>query len=79
MLNFDNIAFRSRAFGSAALNMVYTAQGSIDAYVEYGLHSWDMAAAAIILKEAGDYLMVIWLFNGYCYRGISDGSKWFDF
>ena len=54
MLNFDNIAFRSRAFGSAALNMVYTAQGSIDAYVEYGLHSWDMAAAAIILKEAGD-------------------------
>lgn len=47
----------SRAFGSAALNMVYTAQGSIDAYVEYGLHSWDMAAAAIILKEAGGYLM----------------------
>uniref|UniRef100_A0A914DBP2 Inositol-1-monophosphatase n=1 Tax=Acrobeloides nanus TaxID=290746 RepID=A0A914DBP2_9BILA len=42
-----------RAFGSAAINMVYVAQGSIDAYVEYGLHCWDIAAAAMILKEAG--------------------------
>jgi len=47
----------SRAFGSAAINMVYTAQGSIDAYVEYGLHSWDMAAAAVIVKEAGGVLI----------------------
>ncbi|KAH7728652.1 Inositol-1 [Aphelenchoides avenae] len=46
-----------RAFGSAALHMVYVAQGSIDAYVEYGLHSWDIAAAAVIVKEAGGVLM----------------------
>lgn len=46
-----------RAFGSAAINMVYCAQGSIDAYVEYGLHSWDIAGAAVILKEAGGCLM----------------------
>ncbi|CAD5205692.1 unnamed protein product [Bursaphelenchus okinawaensis] len=42
-----------RAFGSAAINMVYVAQGSVDAYVEYGIHSWDIAAAAIIVQEAG--------------------------
>uniref|UniRef100_A0A183BVT9 Inositol-1-monophosphatase n=1 Tax=Globodera pallida TaxID=36090 RepID=A0A183BVT9_GLOPA len=42
-----------RSFGSAAINMMYLAQGSIDAYVEYGLHSWDMAAAVVIVKEAG--------------------------
>lgn len=33
--------------------MVCVAQGSLDAYVEYGLHCWDVAAAAVILKEAG--------------------------
>uniref|UniRef100_A0A914X146 Inositol-1-monophosphatase n=1 Tax=Plectus sambesii TaxID=2011161 RepID=A0A914X146_9BILA len=42
-----------RSFGSAAINMVCVAQGSLDAYVEYGLHCWDVAAAAVILKEAG--------------------------
>jgi myo-inositol-1(or 4)-monophosphatase len=47
----------TRAFGSAAINMVYTAQGSIDAYFEYGLHSWDMAAAAVIVAEAGGVLL----------------------
>jgi len=47
----------NRGLGSAAMNMVYTAQGSIDAYVEYGLHSWDMAAAAVIVKEAGCRIM----------------------
>lgn len=42
-----------RAFGAASINMVYVAQGSVDAYVEYGLHSWDMAAAVVIIREAG--------------------------
>jgi myo-inositol-1(or 4)-monophosphatase len=46
-----------RAFGSAALHMVYVAQGSIDAYVEYGLHCWDIAASSVILKEAGGVLL----------------------
>ena len=46
-----------RAFGSAAINMVYVAQGSVDAYVEYGIHSWDIAAAAVILREAGGFLI----------------------
>jgi len=46
-----------RAFGSAAINTVYVAQGSIDAYMEYGLHCWDIAAAAIILKEAGGHVI----------------------
>lgn len=25
----------------------------MDAYVEYGLHAWDMAAPAVVLLEAG--------------------------
>uniref|UniRef100_A0A7E4ZSN8 Inositol-1-monophosphatase n=1 Tax=Panagrellus redivivus TaxID=6233 RepID=A0A7E4ZSN8_PANRE len=53
----DKNAHGHRAFGSAAINMVYVAQGSIDAYIEYGLHSWDIAAAVVICREAGATLL----------------------
>ncbi|KJH52390.1 hypothetical protein DICVIV_01367 [Dictyocaulus viviparus] len=46
-----------RCFGSAAINIVMVAQGSCDAMVEYGLHAWDIAAAAVILSEAGGFLI----------------------
>ncbi|KAI6182315.1 Inositol monophosphatase family-containing protein [Aphelenchoides bicaudatus] len=46
-----------RAFGSAAINQVYVAQGSVDAYVEYGLHSWDICASTIVLTEAGGFII----------------------
>jgi len=46
-----------RAFGSAAINQVMVAQGSIDAYVEYGLHCWDIAASTLILLEAGGFII----------------------
>ncbi|PAV84084.1 hypothetical protein WR25_21182 [Diploscapter pachys] len=42
-----------RSFGSAAINMIMVSQGCVDAYVEYGLHAWDMAAPAVVLLEAG--------------------------
>jgi len=42
-----------RSLGSAAINMCFVAQGSADAYLEYGIHCWDMAAAALIVLEAG--------------------------
>jgi myo-inositol-1(or 4)-monophosphatase len=46
-----------RSLGSAAINMVCIAQGSLDAFVEYGIHCWDIAAAGLILKEAGGALI----------------------
>lgn len=39
------------------MNMVFVAQGGLDAYVEYGIHAWDVAAAGIIVKEAGGVLL----------------------
>lgn len=42
-----------RIMGSAALEMCYVAAGFIDVYWEVGLHPWDLAAGAIILREAG--------------------------
>lgn len=42
-----------RRLGSAALEMSYVAAGMLDAYWEYQLQPWDMAAAGLICKEAG--------------------------
>ena len=37
--------------------MCLVARGCNDAYYEYGIHSWDMAAGAIIVEEAGGILV----------------------
>lgn len=42
-----------RRLGSAALEMSYVAAGMLDAYWEYCLQPWDMAAAGLICQEAG--------------------------
>ncbi|KAJ3210524.1 Inositol monophosphatase 2 [Dinochytrium kinnereticum] len=42
-----------RSLGSAALEACYVARGAIDVFWEAGVHSWDVAAAAIIVRESG--------------------------
>ena len=42
-----------RRLGSAALDLCYTAAGRFDGYWEFGLKPWDIAAGALIIKEAG--------------------------
>lgn len=42
-----------RALGSAALNIAYVAAGWIDLYFSLSLESWDQAAAALLVREAG--------------------------
>jgi myo-inositol-1(or 4)-monophosphatase len=42
-----------RIMGSAALALVYVATGRMDAYVEYGLRLWDVAAGGLIIESAG--------------------------
>ena len=42
-----------RRFGTAATDLAYVACGRFEAYYEYGLQSWDVAAGALIVKEAG--------------------------
>jgi len=46
-----------RSFGSAVLNMCFVARGISDACLEYGIHCWDMAAAILIVDEAGGVVM----------------------
>ena len=42
-----------RRIGSAALDLVRVADGSVDAYAETGLNAWDLAAGWLIAEEAG--------------------------
>ncbi len=42
-----------RRHGAAALDLCNVACGRVDAYYERGLQAWDMAAGALIVREAG--------------------------
>lgn len=39
--------------GAAALDLAYVAAGRLDAFFEFGLSPWDMAAGALLISEAG--------------------------
>ncbi len=51
------IANHVRLFGANALELCYLAQGSLDAYLDFRgrIRATDMAAAYLIVKEAGGY------------------------
>ncbi|MCH8078511.1 MAG: inositol monophosphatase [Proteobacteria bacterium] len=42
-----------RRAGAASLDLAYVACGRLDGFWELGLKSWDMAAGALLIKEAG--------------------------
>ena len=42
-----------RRFGAASLDLCKVASGQLDAFYERGLNPWDMAAAALVVAEAG--------------------------
>jgi myo-inositol-1(or 4)-monophosphatase len=44
-----------RRFGAAALDLAYVAAGRYDGYWELGPKPWDVAAGALIVREAGGY------------------------
>ncbi|KAL3984427.1 NADH dehydrogenase (ubiquinone) 1 alpha subcomplex subunit 2 [Sarotherodon galilaeus] len=48
-----------RSPGSAAVNMCLVACGSADAYYHMGIHCWDMAGGAAVVREAGGVIMDI--------------------
>ncbi|MEN6530639.1 MAG: inositol monophosphatase family protein [Anaerolineaceae bacterium] len=54
--NFSYLSRHSlgvRRMGSAALELTYVACARLDAYWEQGINPWDIAAAALIVEEAG--------------------------
>lgn len=42
-----------RRLGSASIDLAYVACGRFEAFYEYGLHPWDVAAGILLVREAG--------------------------
>jgi myo-inositol-1(or 4)-monophosphatase len=45
-----------RRFGSAALDLAWTAAGRLDGYWERNLSPWDVAAGLLLVREAGGFV-----------------------
>ncbi len=68
-----------RRMGSAAIDLAYVACGRFEAFWEYGLHPWDIAAGAFLIQQAGGQLCD---FNGdddYLFSGnvVAANSNYF--
>lgn len=56
---FHEFSVKSRGIrrpGAAALDLAYTAYGVYDGFFEKALNPWDLAAGALLIKEAGGVL-----------------------
>ena len=58
-----------RRYGAAALDLAYVAAGRYDAFWEFNLKTWDIAAGALLVKEAGGYVGNINKNENYLYTG----------
>ena len=58
-----------RRLGSAAIDLAYVAAGRFEAFYEYNLHSWDMAAGVLLVREAGGVVTDFDGSNEFLFRG----------
>jgi myo-inositol-1(or 4)-monophosphatase len=75
---FDGLIHRVRKvriMGSAALALVYVASGRMDAYVEYGLRLWDIAAGGLIIESAGGEFWNEPVKGEYAYRILANNGR----
>jgi len=75
---FDALIHRVRKvriMGSAALALVYVATGRMDAYVEYGLRLWDIAAGGLIIESAGGEFWNEPVKGQYAYRILANNGR----
>jgi myo-inositol-1(or 4)-monophosphatase len=58
-----------RRLGSAATDIAYIAAGRFEAFYEYGLNPWDVAAGILIVKQAGGRVSDFSGGNNYLFGG----------
>ncbi len=64
-----------RRLGAASLDLCYTAKGIFDGFWELFLSHWDVAAGALIIKEAGGIVTDIWGGDEYLINGHIVGAN----
>jgi len=57
--HLSRIAQAARRDGSAALDLAFTAHGRFDAFWQFDLHAWDVAAGALLVREAGGIVTAV--------------------
>lgn len=69
-----------RRLGSAAADMAYVAAGRFEGFYEHALHSWDVAAGIIIIKQAGGKVCDFSGGENYLFGGemIACNANYFD-
>lgn len=69
-----------RRAGAASLDLAYVAAGRLDGFWEYGLQTWDVAAGALLVKEAGGMVGAINAGDDFMHTGsiIAATPKIFD-
>lgn len=68
-MHFARTTSGLRRLGSAAVDLAYTACGRFEAFYEYGLHPWDVAAGAFIVQRAGGQVSDFKGGNQYIFNG----------
>ena len=64
-----------RIMGAAALSLVYVATGRMDAYIEYGLRLWDIAAGGLIVECAGGEFWNKPVGGNYTYQILASNNR----
>ncbi len=75
---FNKLVWRVRKIrlmGSAALAMTYVATGRFDAYMERGIHLWDIAAGGLIVECAGGEFWREPIPGQYAFRMITSNGQ----
>lgn len=69
-----------RRLGSAAIDLCYVACGRFEAFWEYGLHPWDVAAGAFIIERAGGKVCDFNQSNKYLFNGeiVATNANYFN-
>ncbi|MBX9850941.1 MAG: inositol monophosphatase [Cytophagaceae bacterium] len=67
MRDFVDVTHGLRRLGSAAIDLCYVACGRFEAFYEYNLQIWDIAAGILIVQEAGGKISDFEGGNDYLY------------
>ena len=54
--NLMEVCHGIRRMGSAAIDLAYVACGRFEGFFEFNLNAWDVAAGALLVKEAGGFV-----------------------